>query len=648
MITFDGVNKVITLESGVTEVEAIDIYSRWKEWVAISDNAKFDPAFRTVGGDPLSSIINAGSYFFLRNDLGWRIKPPEEDITVLFAGNLAIEDTTQTSFIPTTGPFTATVLGLQPITQGVTESMRSQLEYGSFQGGVTLDTINGFSGSFGSDGLTPVGTSQYPAVSLAQAQTIATSRGFSKIFVIGDYSFLTTDNIDGFEILGQSESKTTINLEEDANITNCIFRNATISGFLDGGNDIFNCRLEGINYIDGIVFDSEFSSGDIVLNGSKAEFIRCYSGVAGGGTDQTPVIDMGGTGTDLIIRDYHGGLLLKNYTSGNNNISIDMSSGRIIFDSTITSGTHTVRGIGTIEDNSTGTSTINAQILDPSNLNRSAFTDGGVYLMQGSAHSGTTFPVGTPIKPVNNLNDAISIANNEGLIKIFITGELTATATENLDGITVIGGSGAGNVLTLSGATTNNSGFERLTIVGALNGLSRMVNCVLGVDGTGGFTGCQGHVLNCIINSTEGISQQVDGMGTLFDNCSFVAPGDPQITLDANSKGFSLRGCTGNILISNGTATEQQQLNLNGARLEIDSTCTAGTYHINGLGELTDNSTGTTIINKLDSVRIDEMWKLQGLDAENNLVVNNTSRSAGADVNQSISDSSGTITVSRS
>jgi hypothetical protein len=121
--TFDGDNLLITLNAGgaVHSVNAeTDLYSDWKEWVKLSSaNAAHAPAFRTTGGDPLTPGIEAGAYFFLRNDLGWRIKPAEEDATITLTGNLAPEDSSLPIVIPTTGAYTVLVLGLQPITQGV-------------------------------------------------------------------------------------------------------------------------------------------------------------------------------------------------------------------------------------------------------------------------------------------------------------------------------------------------------------------------------------------------------------------------------------------------------------------------------------------------------------------------------------------------
>jgi hypothetical protein len=86
--TFDGANLHITLPTtGAFDVE-VDLYSAWKAWMATSDNAKFPPAFDTTGGDSVGAGQQVAPYFFCRNDLGWRIKMPEDNGEIVVSGNL--------------------------------------------------------------------------------------------------------------------------------------------------------------------------------------------------------------------------------------------------------------------------------------------------------------------------------------------------------------------------------------------------------------------------------------------------------------------------------------------------------------------------------------------------------------------------------
>lgn len=120
MPSFDGTNLVITLDSGVIEVDVeTDLYSDWKEWFKIGTNSRYPLAFRTFGGDALTATVDAGAYFVFRNNSGWRIRPAEEDATVLMIGNLAPEDSTLPILIPTIGNYRVLIQGLQPITQNI-------------------------------------------------------------------------------------------------------------------------------------------------------------------------------------------------------------------------------------------------------------------------------------------------------------------------------------------------------------------------------------------------------------------------------------------------------------------------------------------------------------------------------------------------
>jgi len=75
-VTFDGPNRRIIVAPGVTDISVkVDIYSSWKEWMQLYDNAKYLPAIRTIGGDPLGGGVFAGDLYFLQND--WRVSVNE-------------------------------------------------------------------------------------------------------------------------------------------------------------------------------------------------------------------------------------------------------------------------------------------------------------------------------------------------------------------------------------------------------------------------------------------------------------------------------------------------------------------------------------------------------------------------------------------
>jgi len=111
--SFDGITKIITLTSGTTEIDVVDLYSRWKDWIK-SNGSKFPQAIYVVGGDPVneSAGIYVTSYFFLLN--GWRIKPQEANHTLNVIGGVLLVDGGGDPFIDTNGYYIVRINYSQP------------------------------------------------------------------------------------------------------------------------------------------------------------------------------------------------------------------------------------------------------------------------------------------------------------------------------------------------------------------------------------------------------------------------------------------------------------------------------------------------------------------------------------------------------
>lgn len=108
-VSFDGANKIISLPNTGTYDTEIDLYSDWKEWVIMGDNAKFAPAFDSTGGDDIGAGQEIAPYFFLRTDLGWKIQAPEQDGDVVIQGNLFPRTSGQSMFLPPLGDYTVLI-----------------------------------------------------------------------------------------------------------------------------------------------------------------------------------------------------------------------------------------------------------------------------------------------------------------------------------------------------------------------------------------------------------------------------------------------------------------------------------------------------------------------------------------------------------
>lgn len=351
--TFDGDNLIITLEpvvSGVLDVDVYEnLYEDGKDWyLGHPDNRQYPFPFVSDGGNPLTSIINQGGYIFLNNTAGWRIRPFENDGTYYFTGNLAVRDTTLPALIPTTGAFTVGIFGLQPVTQGVTPAMRSQLAFNTFQGEVAIDVVNGVSGT-GEIELVPIGTRKQPSNNMADALTIADREGLRTFKLISDLTLSGTDLSGGYKFIGDSPFYTLTALAS-ADITNCNMENLTLAGEMDGLNLVENCSLNAITSLSGFVFRAAFKS-TLSLSG-ETHFFDCYSQVAGSGY---PVVST--NGHEVGIRNYRGSVGLAAVTGGN--VSAGVVGGRLLLDNTCTGGTVHVRAEPfEVIDNSAGTTVL--------------------------------------------------------------------------------------------------------------------------------------------------------------------------------------------------------------------------------------------------------------------------------------------------
>ena len=81
-ITFDAANKIIQLDT--FSVSASEIWSRWIDWVVLSDNAKYLPAFSQLGG-----VAPVALYIYLENS--WKVRPQEANGITSITGNLLVQ-----------------------------------------------------------------------------------------------------------------------------------------------------------------------------------------------------------------------------------------------------------------------------------------------------------------------------------------------------------------------------------------------------------------------------------------------------------------------------------------------------------------------------------------------------------------------------
>lgn len=231
----------------------------------------------------------------------------------------------------------------------------NEIRFSVYQNKVWVDTTTSNTGT-----IYPSGTPLQPVNNFPDAVAIGDALGIVEIQVLGDATLDTGDDVSGFLLRGQDEELTLITINAGANVLESQFRDASITGTLDGDSALKDCVIiPPLSFIEGTIKKCLIEVGTITLAGSNdVTILDCWSGVAG---LSTPIIDFNGSGRDLVMRNWSGGIQINN-KNGADNVSIDLTSGQIILDSTVTAGTVRVAGVGQLTDNSSGT-TVNSEGL---------------------------------------------------------------------------------------------------------------------------------------------------------------------------------------------------------------------------------------------------------------------------------------------
>jgi hypothetical protein len=134
-ITFDGAQKIITIgyDGPITDVTAVELYSRWKDWVA-QGNAQYEPAFaESVGGNELGGGTALSGYYFINNNLGWKIIHSPYDYQINISGDLYPTDPL--------APFVDTTVAPHSVQFIFQRSAASYVTVGSGSGGPTAAQV---------------------------------------------------------------------------------------------------------------------------------------------------------------------------------------------------------------------------------------------------------------------------------------------------------------------------------------------------------------------------------------------------------------------------------------------------------------------------------------------------------------------------
>jgi hypothetical protein len=354
-ITFNKISKIITVEAPATEVTIQELINEIRNWEDELHNMEEYKVADCTGKEELGGGVYVGLTLKL---IDWKLKfedrvGPTTIVCDVSGGNLVMYNSIADAYQNPIEPSTYITVTKTSSSSATLQELGA-IQYSSFNGGVTIDVVNGTAGT-----AFPIGTPEQPVKNVADAVSIAVDRGLNKLYIKGDITFTTGDTIDNYIVQGETPQKSTITLDAGASTVGCTFKNATIQGTLDGNSWIEDCYVLDVTYVEGMLVHSTLA-GTITLAGTSDTMIKdCGDGVAGSGT---PIIDFGGSGRNLTIGCYCGDIRLQN-KNGADSIQIELVAGRVILDSDVTAGDVTVRGVGILEDNSTGTTSVDSDGL---------------------------------------------------------------------------------------------------------------------------------------------------------------------------------------------------------------------------------------------------------------------------------------------
>lgn len=228
-----------------------------------------------------------------------------------------------------------------------------EIQLNAFGEAVTINTAvgEGFAGT-----LYPTGTYYRPVNNLADALLIAGYYGINKFRVIGTLTLNPGDNISGFTIEGEGVSfnvaRTTITMVQGCITSNVLLKNCKVEGYQGGECEFHFCLIGNIENTHCQFHDCKMV-GPVKLNNSNwtqnhfTDLKDCYTGV------DWYQVDYNNSPINQIYMNFSGGIRISNMTDSRADLLIQLDAGIVWLDSTCTGGNVTIRGIGTVINEST-------------------------------------------------------------------------------------------------------------------------------------------------------------------------------------------------------------------------------------------------------------------------------------------------------
>lgn len=200
-----------------------------------------------------------------------------------------------------------------------------------------------------------------------------------------------------------------------------------------------------------------------------------------------------------------------------------------------------------------------------------------IYVDVNSIYNGTTYPVGTMSTPVNNLNDAISICEQNSIHEISFLCDIVINKTFNLFKL-----NGMGHNIVFNNANFINSSIKNAYISGSILGnvqINQSVISSLTIQ-SGEFNSC-----NFIGDVTcSGNYLAIHSSYSSYETATTVSLSAP------NAMQCRVDNFIGAIRFINSTYNNSCIINMSSGIAIIDSSCVSGIFNISGICNLINNS----------------------------------------------------------
>lgn len=235
------------------------------------------------------------------------------------------------------------------------------------------------------------------------------------------------------------------------------------------------------------------------------------------------------------------------------------------------------------------TASASATLQEQSAIQYASF-GGGVTVDIINGTAGTEYPIGTIEDPVDNLTDAVAIANSRGFVTLFINESMTLDAGTDITDFSIVGRSRVKTAITFdTTALCDGVGISNCDVDGVLDGNVQIDNC-----NVGDLLYVYGQVSNSALYGTITLAGNKDAY---LADCSVLDPNSiPVIDMGGSGQDIILVDWSGGITFRNMTGANKIGIQIDGGRVTLDSTISAGFVGLTGTGEVLDNSTGTTVV----------------------------------------------------